>query len=126
MRDFCLEHSQGLSTDAVPELCWITDVVLRSTKQAPVMIGQSMMAMVPTERHLWISLADIGGKERILLFDASVSPFELFGTTSGWEIQGGEDTVCRFQKDLYHIDPDLHLKPLKAQFCLGLRTKAVW
>ena len=40
-----------------------------------------MAAMVVTERHLWVNLADIGRKERGFLLDAPVSPSELFGTS---------------------------------------------
>ncbi len=38
-------------------------------------------AMVITERHLWVNLADIGKKEKDFLLDAPVSPSELFGTS---------------------------------------------
>ncbi len=38
-------------------------------------------AMVITERHLWLNLADIGKKENDFLLDATVSPSELFGTS---------------------------------------------
>ncbi len=40
-----------------------------------------MAAMVVTERHLWVNLADIGKKEKGFLLDAPVSPSELFGTS---------------------------------------------
>ncbi len=45
-------------------------------------MGRSMAAMVVTERHLWVNLADIGKKEKGFLLDAPVSPSELFGTSS--------------------------------------------
>ncbi len=38
-----------------------------------------MAAMVATERHLWLNLADIGEKEKRFLLDTPVSPSELFG-----------------------------------------------
>ncbi len=44
-------------------------------------MGRSMAAMVVTERHLWVNLADIGKKERGFLLDAPVSPSELSGTS---------------------------------------------
>ncbi len=44
-------------------------------------MGRSMAAMVVTERHLWVNLADIGKKEKGFLLDAPVSPSELFGTS---------------------------------------------
>ncbi|XDV41715.1 hypothetical protein PO909_010525 [Leuciscus waleckii] len=40
-----------------------------------------MAAMVATERHLWLNLADIGEKEKALLLDSPVSPTKLFGTS---------------------------------------------
>ncbi len=36
-------------------------------------------AMVITERHLWVNLADIGKKEKDFLLDAPISPSKLFG-----------------------------------------------
>ncbi len=55
------------------------DLALRATKQAATAMGRC--AMVITERHLWVNLADIGRKEKDLLLDAPVSPSELFGTS---------------------------------------------
>lgn len=40
-----------------------------------------MTEMVATERHLWVTLADIGEKEKSFLLDAPVLPSELFGTS---------------------------------------------
>ncbi len=55
------------------------DLALRATKQATTAMGRC--AMVITERHLWVNLANIGKKEKDFLLDAPVSPFELFGTS---------------------------------------------
>ncbi len=49
------------------------DLALRATKQAATAMGRSMAAMVVTERHLWVNLAD--------LLDMPISPSELFGTS---------------------------------------------
>ncbi|XP_048039521.1 uncharacterized protein LOC125264325 [Megalobrama amblycephala] len=74
-----LDQGQGLSPDAVAELRQTTDLALRATKQTAASIGRSMAAMVATERHLWLTMADIGEKEKGSLLDAPVSPSELFG-----------------------------------------------
>lgn len=50
-------------------------------KQTAAMIDRSMVAMVALKRHLWVNLADIGEKEKIILLDMLVSPYELFGTS---------------------------------------------
>ncbi|KAL1249624.1 hypothetical protein QQF64_020629 [Cirrhinus molitorella] len=62
-----LDKGQGLSPDEVAELRRTTDLALRATKQAATSMGRSMAAMVVTERHLWVNLADIGKKERLPL-----------------------------------------------------------
>ncbi len=51
-------------------------------------MGKSMAAMVVTERHLWVNLADIEKKEKGFLLDAPVLPYEIFGTyrDSGQEV----------------------------------------
>ncbi len=76
-----LDKGQGLSPDEVAELRRTTDLALRATKQAATAMGRSMAAMVVTERHLWVNLADIGKKEKGFLLDAPFSPSELFGTS---------------------------------------------
>ncbi len=76
-----LDQGQGLPPEAVTELCRTTDLALRATKQMAATIGRPMAAMVATERHLWMNLADIGEKEKRFLLDALVSPSELFGTS---------------------------------------------
>ncbi|KAL0159629.1 hypothetical protein M9458_043354, partial [Cirrhinus mrigala] len=76
-----LDKGQGLSPDEVAELRRTTDLALRATKQAATAMGRSMGAMVVTERHLWVNLADLGKKERGFLLDAPVSPSELFGAS---------------------------------------------
>ncbi len=52
-----------------------TDLALKATKQMAAAIGRSMAAMVATERHLLVNLADIGEKEKRFLLDAPVLPF---------------------------------------------------
>lgn len=47
-----LDQGEGLSPDAVTELCTATDLVLRATKQVACSIGHSMAALVAKERHM--------------------------------------------------------------------------
>ncbi len=54
-----LDNVQGLSPDEVAELRRTTDLALRATKQAATAMSRSMAAMVVTERHLWVNLADL-------------------------------------------------------------------
>ncbi len=68
-----LDNGQGFSPDE--------DLALRATKQAATAMGRSMAAMVVTERHLWVNLADLEKKEKGFLLDAPISPSELFGTS---------------------------------------------
>ncbi len=75
------DNGQGLSPNEVAELRRTTDLALRATKQAATAMGRSMAAMVVTERHLWVNLADLEKKEKGFLFDAPISPSKLFGTS---------------------------------------------
>lgn len=51
------------------ELRHTTDLALHATKQTTTAIGRSMVAMVVTERHMWVNLEEIGMKENgFLLF----------------------------------------------------------
>ncbi|KAI2654004.1 E3 ubiquitin-protein ligase hel2 [Labeo rohita] len=76
-----LDKGQGLSPDEVAELRRTMDLALQATKQAATAMGKSMAAMVVTERHLWVNVADLGRKEKGFLLNALVSPSELFGTS---------------------------------------------
>ncbi|KAL0175497.1 hypothetical protein M9458_027827 [Cirrhinus mrigala] len=76
-----LDKGQGLSPDGDAELRRTTDLALRATKQAATAMGRSMGAMVVTERHLWVNLANLGKKERGFLLDAPVSPCKLIGAS---------------------------------------------
>ncbi len=66
-----LDNGQGLSPDEVAELRRTTDLALRAT----------MAAMVVTERHLWVNLADLDKKEKSFILDAPISSSELFDTS---------------------------------------------
>lgn len=41
----------------------------------------ALAALVATERHLWLKLSDMKGKDRIFLLDAPLAPSGLFGDT---------------------------------------------
>lgn len=77
-----LDKGNGLSTEAVKELCHTTDLALHATKQTAAAIGRSMVVMVATERHLWINLLAIGKKEK----------------DGCGEVQGGEGTNGSLRK----------------------------
>ncbi|KAI2654649.1 hypothetical protein H4Q32_011423 [Labeo rohita] len=72
-----LDKGQRLSPDEVVELRCTTDLALRATKQAATAMGRSMAAMVVTERHLWVNLADLRKKEKGFRLNVPVSPSEL-------------------------------------------------
>ncbi len=94
-----LDNGQGLSPDEVAELHRTTDLALSATKQAATAMGRSMAAMVVTERHLWVNLADLERKEKGFLLNAPVSPSELFRYLRRYgrrEVQGGEGAVGGF------------------------------
>ncbi|KAL0150569.1 hypothetical protein M9458_054162, partial [Cirrhinus mrigala] len=76
-----LDRGKGLTPDEVAALRCTTDLALRATKQAATAMGRNMVAMVVTERHLWVNLVEIRRKERGFLLDSPVSPYELFGTS---------------------------------------------
>ncbi len=76
-----LDNGQGLSPAEVAELRHTTDLALRATMQTTTAMGRSMAAMVVTERHLWVNLADLEKKEKGFLLDAPTSPYQLFGTS---------------------------------------------
>ncbi|KAL0149145.1 hypothetical protein M9458_055577, partial [Cirrhinus mrigala] len=90
-----LDKGQGLSPDEVAELRRTTDLALRASKHAASAMGRSMAAMVVTERHLWVNLADLGKKEKGFLLDAPVSPSELFGTSVETVIEKFKEVKAR-------------------------------
>ncbi len=90
-----LDNGQDLSPDEVAELRRTTDLALRATKQAATAMGRSMAAMVVTERHLWVNLADLEKKEKGFLLDAPVSPSKLFGTSVEMVVQKFREARAR-------------------------------
>ncbi len=74
-----LDEGEGISPNTVCELRRATDLSLRAAKETAKSIGRSMAAQVATERHLWLNLSNIKGKDKNFLMDAPISPFGLFG-----------------------------------------------
>lgn len=76
-----LAQGLGLPLEVVKELLRTENLALHATKQTVAAIGCSMAAIVATERHLWLNLADIGEKEKNNQLNTPVSASELFGTS---------------------------------------------
>ncbi len=72
-----------------------TDLAFRATKQAATAMGRYMAAMVVTERHLRVNLADIGKKEKGFILYAPVWPSELFGTSVETVVQKFREAKAR-------------------------------
>ncbi len=71
-----LDEGKGIGPNAVCELRRVTDLSLWDTKEMAKSIGRSMAALVATERHIWLNLSNIKGKDKNFLMDA---PSGLFG-----------------------------------------------
>lgn len=52
---------------------------LRVTKETSRAIGRSMLALLATERHLWLNRLGIQEKEKTFLLDAPIATSGLFG-----------------------------------------------
>ncbi len=74
-----LDEGEGFNPSSVCELRRATDLSLRAAKETVKSIGRSMAALVATERHLWLNLSNIKGKDKNFLMDAPISPSGLFG-----------------------------------------------
>ncbi len=72
-----LDKGQGVSPDEVVELRCTTDLALHATKQAATAMGRSIVAMVVTERHLWVNLADIRKKEKVSMLQSRLPSFSV-------------------------------------------------
>lgn len=76
-----MDDSDEVRADAIRELRCATDLPLRATKEMAKSVGQSMAALVATERHLWLNLFDMKDRDRSVLLDAPLSPSGLFSNT---------------------------------------------
>ncbi|CAM4674709.1 unnamed protein product [Leuciscus chuanchicus] len=86
-----VDDSGEVAFDNIREMLRVVGLSLRATKETAPAIGRSMVALVATERHLWLNLSGIGDKDRACLLDAPVSPSGLFG-------DGVNNVVDRFQE----------------------------
>ncbi|GAA6102809.1 uncharacterized protein LOC113531483, partial [Tachysurus ichikawai] len=79
--DLLRDLDEGLSsgTTDIEELCPTAGLTLRATKHAARAVGRSMVALVDTERHLWLTLSNLPDKDRDVLLGAPMAPPGLFG-----------------------------------------------
>ena len=83
-----------LDKSALTDLRSATDLSLRTTKTAAQAIGRSMASLTVIERHLWLTLADMGEQERSVFLNAPLSPTGLFGPA----VSGLVDRFSEVQK----------------------------
>ncbi len=74
-----LNEGEGIGPDTVCDLRRATDLSIRATKETARSISRSMAALVTMERHIWLNLSNIKGKDKNFLTDAPLSPSGLFG-----------------------------------------------
>ncbi len=74
-----LNEGGGIGPNVVCELRLATGLSLRVVKETAKSISWSMAALVVTERHLWLNLSNIKGKDKNVLMDAPISSSGLFG-----------------------------------------------
>ncbi len=108
-----LDSGQGFSPDEVAELRRTTDLALRATKQAASAMGRSMAAMVVTERHLWMNLADLEKKDVDLILDRRFS-------------SGSQRRRSLSLPVLTLIFPALLPCLVRDSLCTALQTKILW
>ncbi len=119
-----LDEGKAISPNTVCELRQATYLSLRATKEMAKSIGRSMAALVATERHLWLNLSNIKGKDKNFLMDAPIFPFGLFGGAVNSVIEGFQESAkqaARNSSPAAFISPGLlsgsspkHLKPAPA------------
>ena len=83
-----------LDRSALTDLRSATDLSLRTTKTAAQAIGRSMASLTVIERHLWLTLADMGEQERSVFLNAPLSSTGLFGPA----VSGLVDRFSEVQK----------------------------
>ncbi len=70
----------AVATAEIEELHRSSDLALCATEQTAHAIGRSLVALIVTERHLWLNLLGLKEKDRSFLLDAPVSPAGVFRT----------------------------------------------
>ncbi len=88
-----LDEVEGFNPNLVCKLRRATDLSLRAAKEMAKSIGRSMAALVTTERHLWLNLSNIKGKDKNFLMDAPISP-------SGFSIRLSRDSRNQLSKKM--------------------------
>ncbi len=122
-----LDEGKGISPNTVCELRQATYLSLRAAKEMAKSIGRSMaalVALVATERHLWLNLSNIKGKDKNFLMDAPIFPSGLFGGAVNSVIERFQESAkqaARNSSPAAFISPGLlsgsspkHLKPAPA------------
>jgi LSD1 subclass zinc finger protein len=84
----------GRNPSAVTDLRSATDLALRATKAAAQALGRCMASLCVSERHLWLTLTDMGDSERAAFLNAPLSPSGLFGSA----VTGIVDRFSEVQK----------------------------
>ncbi|KAI5108305.1 hypothetical protein C0J45_1899, partial [Silurus meridionalis] len=79
--DLLQDLDEGLSSgaDDIKDLLRAADLTLWATRHTARAVGQTMAALVATERHLWLTLSDLLDKDRAVLLNALMNPPGLFG-----------------------------------------------
>ncbi len=90
-----LDEGGGIGPKAICKLHRATDLSFRVAKETAKSIGRSMANLVATERHLWLNLSNINGKDTNFLMDAPISSSGLFGDAVN-------SVVERFQESAKH------------------------
>ncbi len=70
----------AVATAEIEELRRSSDLALCVTEQAAHAIVRSLVALIVTERYLWLNLLGLKEKDRSFLLDAPVSPAGVFRT----------------------------------------------
>ena len=65
----------------IADLRSASDLSLRATKAAAQAVGRCMASATVAERHLWLTLTEMGDSERNAFLDAPLSPAGLFGSS---------------------------------------------
>ncbi len=70
---------KAIGPKTVCDLRRATDLSLRATKETARSIGRSMADLVTTERHIWLNLSNIKGKDKTFL---RMLPFLLLASSA--------------------------------------------
>ncbi|XP_026054877.1 uncharacterized protein LOC113040897 [Carassius auratus] len=99
-----LSVGSTIDEEAFAEFRRAIGLSLCATKQMARAIGQSMSALVSTERHLWLNLTAIKEKEHLCLLDSPISPSGLFGDSVNMVVNKFEE-VKKHEEDFVQFFP---------------------